>query len=349
MKTMIRGAAAAGLVAALAVLTGCSAGAPSSDTTEAAGGDGAKPVLRVSGVDPATKELFDESHIWDDAPYTIEASALRFSDAAAALQSGQIDLGYFAATTAILLQANGGQDWTQETAPIVSIAGYAPPRSVGAIIVKSDSGIDSVADLKGKTITWNAGDNGLWLQALEDAGLTKDDVENVQSNDSASVFRAGSADALSGAVSQVADLIADGEAKILVTSGQEDIAFYPQWAVRRADLDDPDQEALIKDFLVRYTEWNTKWYWENTDTVRDVLKNVGQQSDASIDYTLKWQKGVTVIAYDDTLFKAVQNTVDRFTELGLISGGIKDVSATFDSRYAELLGATPYSFTDAPV
>ncbi len=109
------------------------------------------------------------------------------------LRSGSVDVGSTAGSAALLARANGS--------PIKVIDIYSQPEW-SAIVVGPDSDIASLDDLEGATIAATKGTDPYFflLQALEEAGLTLDDVEvqNVQHADGRALLDSGSVDAWSG-------------------------------------------------------------------------------------------------------------------------------------------------------
>jgi len=109
------------------------------------------------------------------------------------LRSESVDVGSTAGSAALFARANGS--------PIKVIDIYSQPEW-SAIVVGPDSDIEELADLKGKKIAATKGTDPYFflLQALEEGGLTLDDVEvlNVQHADGRSLLDGGSADAWAG-------------------------------------------------------------------------------------------------------------------------------------------------------
>lgn len=108
-----------------------------------------------------------------------------------ALNAGAVDFGSTGETPPIFAQA--------ANAPLVYIA-HEPPAPRGeAILVPKDSPIKSVADLKGRKVAFNKGSNVHYLlvRALEEAGLTYEDVEPVflAPADGRAAFERGAVDA----------------------------------------------------------------------------------------------------------------------------------------------------------
>lgn len=113
------------------------------------------------------------------------------ADCIQAFTAGQLDMIAFAAPDAIPALVNG-VDFK-----IISV--YDKSYGLDGIAARSD--IETVADLKGKTIASEIGtvDHFLLLKALEDAGLSEEDVTimNMNSGDAAAAFSGGSIDAVS--------------------------------------------------------------------------------------------------------------------------------------------------------
>lgn len=108
-----------------------------------------------------------------------------------ALNAGAVDFGSTGETPPIFAQA--------ANAPLVYIA-HEPPAPRGeAILVPRDSPIKSVAELKGKKVAFNKGSNVHYLlvKALEEAGLTYEDVEPsfLAPADGRAAFEKGAVDA----------------------------------------------------------------------------------------------------------------------------------------------------------
>lgn len=108
-----------------------------------------------------------------------------------ALNVGSIDFGVTGETPPIFAQA--------ADAPILYV-GYEPPAPRGeAILVPKDSGLATVADLKGRKVALNKGSNVHYLlvRALEQAGLAYGDIQPVflAPADARAAFVSGAVDA----------------------------------------------------------------------------------------------------------------------------------------------------------
>ncbi|KAB0636932.1 ABC transporter substrate-binding protein [Burkholderia stagnalis] len=109
------------------------------------------------------------------------------------LNSGAVDFGSTAGLAAVLARANGN--------PIRAVYVFSRPEWT-ALVVRKDSPIKTLADLKGKKIAATRGTDPFLftLRALHTAGLTRDDVElvNLQHPDGRTALANGQVDAWAG-------------------------------------------------------------------------------------------------------------------------------------------------------
>ena len=119
--------------------------------------------LRVGDQKGGNRALLEIAGLAKDLPYRIEWS--EFPAAAPileALNAGALDFGYTGDLAFLTVSAAG--------APIKAIGGTRSDARTQAILVRQDSPIKSIADLKGKRL---AGTRGGWGQFLIDATLEK--------------------------------------------------------------------------------------------------------------------------------------------------------------------------------
>jgi sulfonate transport system substrate-binding protein len=108
-----------------------------------------------------------------------------------AMRGGAVDIGYVGETPPVFAQAGG--------VPFVYVAVDPPAPKSEAILVRKDSPIETVAQLKGKRVAVNRGSNVHYLlvRALESAKLALSDVEVtfLAPADARSAFDSGKVDA----------------------------------------------------------------------------------------------------------------------------------------------------------
>jgi sulfonate transport system substrate-binding protein len=126
---------------------------------------GAPPLLKVRGT--------LEKHL---APMGVSVEWTEFAAGApimAAMGEGKIDIGQVGAVPALFAQADG--------VPFVYIANEPPAPTRVGIVVRRDSPIQTLADLKGKKIAFTKASSAHYLvsQALIKAGLRFEDVQGI--------------------------------------------------------------------------------------------------------------------------------------------------------------------------
>ncbi|WP_013321230.1 sulfonate ABC transporter substrate-binding protein [Gloeothece verrucosa] len=108
-----------------------------------------------------------------------------------ALNAGSIDFGHTGEAPPIFAQAAG--------APLVYVASQTPNPKAEGILVKQDSPLKTLADLKGKKVVLNKGSNVHFflVKALEKAGLKYEDINIIflPPADARAAFEQGSVDA----------------------------------------------------------------------------------------------------------------------------------------------------------
>jgi sulfonate transport system substrate-binding protein len=131
-----------------------------------------------------------------------------------ALGAGAVDFGPTGDVPPLFAQTAGGN--------LLYVGTYRPPAGFHGILVKKDSPIQSLADLKGKKVAYKRGSSAhaFAFKALATAGLTPDDVENIDlpPPDAGAAFKNGSIDAWSIWDPFYAVAEADPETRVLTTS-----------------------------------------------------------------------------------------------------------------------------------
>ncbi|VWC60351.1 sulfonate ABC transporter substrate-binding protein [Burkholderia lata] len=126
------------------------------------------------------------------------------------LNSGAVDFGSAAGLASVLARANGN--------PIHTVYVFSRPEWT-ALVVRKDSPIRSLADLKGKKIAATRGTDPFLftLRALHTVGLTRDDVEivNLQHPDGRAALANGQVDAWAGLDPHMAAAQLDDGARLL--------------------------------------------------------------------------------------------------------------------------------------
>ncbi|MFT4010321.1 MAG: ABC transporter substrate-binding protein [Nocardioidaceae bacterium] len=325
-------------VLATAGLTACGGTDEASDAD--ADGAAGKTVLKISYQDVAFPALIEASGVLDDADFEVEWSNLTGPAAnLQALYSGAIDLGHMGDTSLTIEQANADTEWTTDNAPLKIVAGwrndYDPEYDPLITAVRTDAGIDSLADLKGHTWGYNFGgyNHAQYLVSIVKAGLTEKDVKGTEFADgatSAAAFNDGQVDVYSGGHGAVSEAIAAGDAKVLLTSAETGVPALNVWTATKEVLADPDKDAALKDFFSRLSGY-WAWHDENPDKVKEILKTKLKIDDARADFEYEVRSGAFRL-FDDELMTQEQDVAQALYDGGAIDK-LPDVSIGFDDRY----------------
>ncbi len=128
-----------------------------------------------------------------------------------AVAAGEADLGFMADLPAIIAKSSGQ--------PIEIVSNVAYGEKGLAVLVKADSDISSVAELKGRKVAYATGSYAQHLLAvlLDKEGLKLDDVEsiNLGAGDQPAALASGEVDAIVIWEQYISQLTSDGTAKVL--------------------------------------------------------------------------------------------------------------------------------------
>jgi sulfonate transport system substrate-binding protein len=231
-----------------------------------------------------------------------------------AMNVGAIDLGSTGEAPPIFAQAAG--------APLIYV-GHEPPAPRGeAILVKADSAIRTLADLKGKTIALNKGSNVHYLlvRALEKAGIAYKDVKTafLPPADARAAFEQGAVDAW--AIWDPFQAAAEAATNPRELTTGEGLVANRQFYLAAKPFVDENARAL--DAVLAQIGKLDAWANGATDTVADQLSHaVGIPSDV-LKVALKRQTfGVTPLSAE--VAAEQQKIADTFLALGLIPKPIK--------------------------
>jgi sulfonate transport system substrate-binding protein len=288
--------------------------------------------------------ILEASGAFADTPYSVNWANFDGANAAVeALHAGAIDLDIgLNFSTPVLNQANAAQPWTTEDRPYVIIGANLQLNRAGtAIVVHPDAGIETVADLAGRSVSFAKGTANHYFFAIaaEDAGLDLASVELVLMplSEARAAFVGGSVDALVTAVSNARPLITSGDGVVLATS--EGLYDNYAWFVARPEvLADPASEAATADVLLRLQR-AAIWQAENLDEVERIYIEVGHQEPG--DAALNAAESITTyVPIDAGVIAANQDQAAVFLAAGVAETEI-DASIGFDDRFNDLVIANP--------
>ncbi|MDP2710905.1 MAG: ABC transporter substrate-binding protein [Solirubrobacteraceae bacterium] len=291
------------------VLAGCGGDGDDGEATAAATeGDPSNVTLRWAVQADGVRSLLKASGQLDDVPYKIEFAEFQFGPPIVeALGAGKVDIG-----------------WVGSTPPIFGAAAQTNFRVIGSIhrrnktgagiLVKKDSGITDVSQLKGKNVAIPKGSNahGLLLTALHRVGLKPTDVKPVYlpPADGLTAFDRGRVDAL--AIWEPYIAVATAKGATVLAGGPPDEDGYGFELASSAALDDPDKAAAVKDAVKRL---QIAIAWGN-DNPEEFAKAWSEESKLPLDVTRPAVPEILqdLIPVDDAAIASQQKLADRLFE-----------------------------------
>ncbi|OHV19784.1 sulfonate-binding protein [Parafrankia soli] len=322
--------ALAGLLAAA-----CGGSDPAPGTAAAAANDLSGVTLRFGDQVNGVRSVLEASGELEDTPYKIEWSQFQGGGPTviAAQTGGDVDLGVMGETPVVFAQAAHSPVTVVGAARIVD-----PAKSNFALVVKKDSPIRSVADLRGATILNSQGTVSQYLvaKALEKGGLTTDDVKlvNLQQGAQAAYDR-GDIDVIASGGPPLAMMLAKGTDRVLMT-GAGVLPGVNYLVARNGALSDAGLSDAIGDFLGRLAQAQD-WYNAHPDAAIAIVKPTYKVDDtvarAIIDLA-----PLRYVPIDRTVTDAHQREADFFADQGVLKAKI-DTSTVFDDRYNPIINA----------
>lgn len=329
------------LGAVLAVVAAIAVAGCSSDE------DSGKPKLVIAYQDNGIPALIAQSGVLDGAPYQVDWAILAGPAAnLSALYGKTIDVGHMGDTSLTIEQANAATEWGPQNTPLKIVAGWRngfDPRYTPLITaVRTSAGINSLADLRGRSWGYNFGgyNHGQYLVSLAKAGLSESDITPVKFNDgnaSAAAFNSGQVDVYSGGQAAILQSITSGDAKILLSDRDTGIPALNVWTARTDVLSDPAKDSALRDFFSRLaTFWD--WYDQNPDTVKKTLKSTLKLTDARTEFEYQVRSG-GFRKLDAQLVAEEQAVADVLARSGVVKKRV-DVAVEYDPRYNDVQKAT---------
>ncbi|MBR1623602.1 MAG: aliphatic sulfonate ABC transporter substrate-binding protein [Pseudobutyrivibrio sp.] len=314
-------------------LVGCGANSVSAkDSEEAQENETSSEVNTIRiGIQPGdllnnvafAKGFFDEEGINVDAqvfsygPPIIEA-----------LTSGDLDVGLMGDQPAFSAISND--------VDIEIISAISSSNKRHGLLARDDSGIDSLEDLKGKTVSVPVGSNAqpLLYIYLDSAGLTEDDVEivNLGVVDAETSIIAGDIDAAVVYEPHFTS-VATEENGVHVVTNAEGYKDYVSISVGRTDYGKEHAEDVAK--LFSAWEKAAKWAEENPEEAAQIVYDAdGTSTDVTINYINNSELGVNLT---DSDVKALVDGEQQSYQFGLIQNDF-DVNDYINFEYLELAG-----------
>jgi len=302
-------------------LAGCSSPSP--------GDSGSGVVLRVGDQLQGLKSLLDGAGEGEPKGYTIKwANFVSGPPIIAAQTGGSLDVGWMAETPLIFAQAAGSP------VKVVAVSTSAKPDgSAYALVVKANSRIRSIADLKGKSVAYMRGTVLHYMVArlLEDAGLSLHDVRSVQvTGFGSSLLDQNATDALTLTEPYLTQLLEARKIRVLATGAPPATPGFIYLVASDAALADPAKAKAIGDLVARAAR-ATRWQRENVVKAAPHLAKV-YKIEPDIAEKMIERSPSRYAPIDPSIVAAHQSEADLFHKLGLIRTRL-DASKIFDPRY----------------
>lgn len=226
-----------------------------------------------------------------------------------AMNVGSIDFGHTGESPPIFAQAAG--------ASLTYVAGIAPSPAGQAILVPQNSPIKTVADLKGKKITFQKGSSAhyLLLQVLDKFNLKYSDIQPVYlpPADARAALVKGSLDAWVIWDPFYAAAQKATNARVLIDGKEVNKQGGYYLANRKFVTENPETIKAMLEEIKNLDDWSNKHRDEVAATLSPVLK-----IDLETMKTATQRKQFGVVPIDANLIALQQKVADKFYELKLI-------------------------------
>jgi sulfonate transport system substrate-binding protein len=242
-----------------------------------------------------------------------------------ALNAGSIDLARTGDAPPVIAQAAG--------APLVYVGGSAPKAKSSAVLVKQDSAIKTIADLKGKKVAFakSSSANYLIVKVLESAGLKWEEIKPVylSAADARSAFEQGSVDAW--AVWDPFYAVAQAKAGARVLRDSNGLVANRDFYLASKSF--ADQHADIIKVIGEETQAVAAWADANPAQVAELLAPI-LKIDKSILEVVTKRRNYGFEPVTPEMVKEQQAIADTFYSLKLIPKSIQVADAVWQSTTA---------------
>ena len=245
-----------------------------------------------------------------------------------ALTSGDLDVGFMGDQPAFSGISNGLE------IEIISTTSASNKRH--GLIARDDSGIETLADLKGKTVSVPVGSNAqpLLYIYLDSVGLTDSDVEvvNLGVVDAETSIIAGDIDAAVVYEPHFRS-VATKETGVHVVTDAEGYKDYVSISVSRKAYGQEHPEELAK--LLRAWDKAAKWSIENPQEAAEIVYEAdGTEVETTL---LNLELADQRVSFTDSDIKALEDGVAQSIQFGLIENEF-DVNDYINFEFLELAG-----------
>ncbi len=280
--------------------------------------------LRVANQKSALKVLLEVSGELKDVPYAIKFSEFpSASPLGEALNAGAVDVGALGDAPYVFALGAGA------ALKVISIT-HVNGRYTTALIVRNDSAVKSVADLKGKRIVTGRGSIGHYLaiRALEEAGLKTSDVSFVYLLPSESRLILDNGDADAWATWAPYTTVATQSGPRILPNGPQLLTNHSYLAATSKAI--VEKRAQLDDFVVRL---DRAYRWANAHP-QEYAAAQARITGLPLDVHLAIAKDTKMerVSIDDSVIRGLQHTADIYQREGILNKHV-DVSQGFDPAF----------------
>jgi sulfonate transport system substrate-binding protein len=291
--------------------------------------------LKIGDQLHALKSSLDVSGEGAPTDYKIEwANFVGGPPIIAAQTGGSLDVGWMAETPLIFAQAAGSP--VKVVAVSKTVDGGGSPY---ALVVKPDSPIRNIADLKGKSVSFMKGTVLHYFVArlLDKQGLSLKDIKPVQATGfGTGLLDKGSADAITIGEPYLTQALDAGKVRVLASGAPPNTPGFFYLVASDAALADPAKAKAIGDLVARAAR-ATRWQRENPAKAAPALAK-RYNVDPAIAEKIITRAPASYAPINDAIIAAHQDEADLFFKEGLIRKKL-DVAAIFDKRYDDIVAA----------
>lgn len=244
----------------------------------------------------------------------------------AAINGGSVDIGSFGDFPVIT-------SYGSEEGSSFTVVGYTDNITDSALIVKADSDIQNISDLKGKKVgvQIGTGSQSQLLKSLDKGGLSADDIEmvNLDMGSWSSAFAKGDIDAMCVMKLVTIDNKEIGDIRYL---DETDYALNSLVANTEWAKQNPEAVAKVLIVLHRALESVAN---DREAAVKNVLDAYPEASEARVRFTLEATKDTFLVPFGDKPLGRYQDLKDFALKVGSIEKDF-DINEVYDNSYIEL-------------
>jgi sulfonate transport system substrate-binding protein len=239
-----------------------------------------------------------------------------------ALNAGSIDIARTGDTPPVIAQA--------ADVPLVYVGGSAPKPSSSAVLVRQDSPIKTIADLKGKKVAMakNSSANYLTLQVIESAGLKWEDIKPVYLSpaEARSAFEQGNVDAW--AIWDPFYAVAEAAAKARVLRDSKDLVSNRDFYLANKSFAEQHPDIIIA--IRKETQAVATWADKNPAEVAQLLSPMLKIDKPILEKVTK-RRDYSFEPMTPEMVTEQQAIADAFYKLKFIPKSIKIQNAVWQS------------------